>query len=98
MKTNQKFLLILIIATLVFSFITLLYLDPGIIIQFNTSESGTSELSKYLVVFVIIALTAFVGFQLYDHKNQGDYTRWYILSIVIIGVEIWIIVVNTMST
>lgn len=95
MKTNQKFLLVLAIVTLAFVMITLLYLDPGIIIQFNTSESGTSELSKYLVILVILSITAFIGFQLYDQKNQGDYTRWYISTVIIIAIEIWIIIVNT---
>lgn len=95
MKSNHKFLIVFALATLAFIYV-ILFVFEGIdmIIQFNTSADGISTLSKYLVVLVVLAISGFVGFQLYDEKNQNDYMRWYISSVVVIGVDIWMLVTN----
>lgn len=95
MKQNQKYLIVLVFFTAIFSFIALAYLPLDIIIQFNTSAGDVSTLSKYLVLVLVLVLTTFVGLQLYDDKNANDYTRWYISGVVLIGIEIFIVVVNT---
>jgi uncharacterized membrane protein YqjE len=95
MKTNQKFLIVFSLLTVAFIVFTLMQLPLDIIIQFNTSAEGTATLSKYFVVVLMLILSAFIGFQLYDEKNANDYARWYISGIVIIGVEIFILIVNT---
>lgn len=95
MKTNQKFLYVFCVISILFTFITLVYLPIDIIIQFNRSSDGSSSFSKYLVVIVMLILSAFVGFQLYDEKNAHDYTRWYISGLVLTGLEIFIVVINS---
>jgi|GEM_PF-2387799 len=94
MGKQRKFLIIFSIFTAAVILLTILYLPSGIVVQFNTSADGVSEFSKPLVIGLFLLLSGFVGFQLYDDKNKGDYARWYITAFVLMAVEIWIIIIN----
>ncbi|QWB99512.1 hypothetical protein KHQ88_04925 [Mycoplasmatota bacterium] len=94
METNKKVFFVFIAISALFGLITLLYLPQGIIIQFNQSADGVSEFSKFLVLVVFGLATWFVAVQLKDEKNKGDYTRWYIVSAVVVGLELLTVIIN----
>ncbi|HKL47219.1 MAG TPA: hypothetical protein VJ878_01005, partial [Candidatus Izemoplasmatales bacterium] len=64
-----------------------------IALQFNANDDPY-VFSKVLILVLSGILSYFVGFQLYDEKNKGDYTRWYVVGFILLAVEAWILISN----
>jgi len=94
MKPNRRFLIGFTAVTLLFFLIILINSPEGIVIRFNATSTGQAEYSVTLIGGVIFLLSLFLGFQLYDEKNENDYVRWYVLSLVLIGFEIYLLILN----
>ncbi len=94
MESNRKYFYIFVSLTALFILFTVLYIGPEISLQFNTNDTDPYVFSKFFIVVVFGLLSYFVGYQLYDEKNKGDYTRWYVIAIVLLAIEVWILITN----
>lgn len=94
MENNRRYLIAYALVTALFILLTILYLPAGIVLQFNVSGEDPFVLSKYLIIVLVLLSSYFIGVQLNDEKNKGDYTRWYIVAGIIVAIEAWILISN----
>lgn len=94
MGNNRRNLIIYGVITALFVFFAIFYLPTDLILRFNASEEGSYTFGKYIIIIIILLVSYFIGLQLYDEKNKGDYTRWYVIAGIIVGIQFWILITN----
>jgi succinate dehydrogenase hydrophobic anchor subunit len=94
METNKRNLFIFIGLTGLYIFLMIFYL-PGnqIELTFNANDEPF-VFSKVLILVFTGLISYFIGFQINDEKNKGDYTRWYVFGLLLLVFEAWIIISN----
>lgn len=94
MEDNKRNLYIFIALTGLYAFLMILYVpDNSIALVFNSSDEPF-VFSKVLILVLTGLLSYFIGFQIYDEKNKGDYTRWYVFAFMLLALEAWILISN----
>jgi hypothetical protein len=94
MEKSKKLFYAFLGITGIFFFLLIFYI-PGneIVLSFNSGDEPY-VFSKLIILVFLGLINYFIGFQLYDDKNKGDYARWYFFAGLLIALEIWILLSN----
>jgi len=97
MPSHHKIFYAFVALTALFMLMSLLYLGHDIVLRFNSTDAQPYVFSKHIIIIFIGIISYFIGYQLYDEKNKGDYTKWYLIAFILLAIDLWIIIINISS-